>query len=101
MDTTELFRPRLAGELAMLSYPHLPRELTACRQHLFRLHEAEPVRVAECQSGYLQRGECLVCGHTTARLDATWWTQSPTAEARDETRRAMEAQGKTAPQELG
>lgn len=80
MEQSE-FRPRPAGELAMLSYPHLPRELFGCEGHVFRLHAAEPVRVSECQSGYLQRAECLVCGRLTSRMDATWWATPPTAEA--------------------
>ncbi|MFZ5825100.1 MAG: hypothetical protein ACOY94_12305 [Bacillota bacterium] len=79
MEQSE-FRPRPAGELAILSYPHLPRELAGCQDHIFQLHEAEPVRVSECQSGYLQRAECLVCGKVTSRMDATWWTKTPAPE---------------------
>lgn len=75
------FRPRPAGALAILSYPYTPRELASCRDHIFQVDEPEPVRVSECQSGYLQRGRCLVCGATTARLDATWWVDAPAAEA--------------------
>lgn len=75
------FRPRPAGALAVLSYPYTPRELSGCRDHIFQVDEPEPVRISECQSGYLQRGRCLVCGTQTARLDATWWVDAPAAEA--------------------
>lgn len=72
--------PRKAGELAVLSYPHVPRDLESCRHHIFRVKEAEPTRIWQSQSGYLQRAECLVCGKVTERLDSSWWLRSPSRE---------------------
>ncbi len=72
-------RPRQAGELAVLSYPYVPKELAGCETHVFRVEEPEPTRVYESQSGYLQRAVCLVCGKVSPRLDASWWLKAPTS----------------------
>ncbi|MFZ5817358.1 MAG: hypothetical protein ACOY93_19005 [Bacillota bacterium] len=90
------FRPRPAGAVAILSHPFLPEELKPCREHPFQLHEPVPVRVTECESGYLQRATCLVCDRTTSRMDATWWTASPTPEAVAASIRELEAAGRDA-----
>ncbi len=90
------FRPRPAGELALLSHQHLTQDLVRCREHVFRVHDPEPVKDHECESGYLQRADCLVCGTTTSRMDATWWLKPPTPEALAASIRTLEAGGRDA-----
>lgn len=81
MSWNQEFLPRQAGELAVLSHPYLPRELAGCQNHVFRVREPLPTQLHQSQSGFLQKGECLACGRTTSLLDASWWEQTPTAEA--------------------
>lgn len=69
------FSPLPEGSLARLAYPWVPSELATCRDHLFRVRAAEVTWVWESDTGYVQRGECQVCGQLSPRLDASWWNR--------------------------
>lgn len=89
--------PRPAGALAVLSFPYVPRELEGCREHVFRLEPAMPTRDYESDSGWIQRGECLICGRPTPLLDASWWERSPEPEAVAAAIQALAARRAAAP----
>lgn len=67
--------PCPAGTVVRAVHPELGFPMRqACRGHLFQtMNSATQVEASYSECRYVQSVMCLVCGYTTAQLDADWF----------------------------